>query len=346
MLEAVLARGDGLVLTFRRNGATQDVHGEAILALPFTLLRKSQRRPMPRAQAQRHDRLPTAPTRKLMIVRTGASGAQRPNVLDERLAYRRRGTPRGTAGGAGRADQLHRRRTRPRACQARRACRPMRQRRTWIACSGPGPPRAPTEGSALPLAEHPGARQLCCSPGDWSTLRVRSAVRRSPVFRGRALRTGDAGLHGAGASPGAGGRGGSKARGLRAGAVVSRIHNTDRRLGLRFLYVRYRFAVQRANPITIPSRPSASDVGEGQARNRFVGSGLLLPSHHARDDGPPDTHVAASSTDCVRSHPTMDPCIRSTLAALALASDFAIETLLRQPELWNRSARDDARGSR
>ncbi|BCT92638.1 hypothetical protein LYSHEL_16620 [Lysobacter helvus] len=69
VLEAIRARGDDLVLTFRRNGATQDVHAaQAILALPFTLLRKvAIDVPMPAHKRNAIDRLPYGTNAKLMI---------------------------------------------------------------------------------------------------------------------------------------------------------------------------------------------------------------------------------------------------------------------------------------
>src|SRR4249919_829660 len=69
MLEAVRLRGDALVLTFRRNGATQDVQAaQAILALPFTLLRKvAIDVPMPAHKRHAIDRLGYGTNAKLMI---------------------------------------------------------------------------------------------------------------------------------------------------------------------------------------------------------------------------------------------------------------------------------------
>ena len=69
VLEAVRADADGLRLTFRRDGASIDVRAQhAILALPFTLLRKVQIDvPLPAPKRSAIDRLAYGTNAKLMI---------------------------------------------------------------------------------------------------------------------------------------------------------------------------------------------------------------------------------------------------------------------------------------
>jgi monoamine oxidase len=179
VLEAVRARGDDLVLSFRRNGATRDVQAaHAILALPFTLLRKvAIDVPLPAHKRNAIDRLPYGTNAKLMIGYDRrawrAQGANGASMSD--LSYQTTWeTTREQSGAHGRADQLHRRRAwrRPRARHAAHAGR----------CGDGGPrSRVPGSGrcahatarSALPLAQ-PSVdlgSYACFGPGDWSTLR-------------------------------------------------------------------------------------------------------------------------------------------------------------------------------
>jgi len=69
VLEAVRAEGDGVRLTFRRAGASQDVRAsQAILALPFTLLRRvAIDMPLPAEKRHAIDRLAYGTNAKLMI---------------------------------------------------------------------------------------------------------------------------------------------------------------------------------------------------------------------------------------------------------------------------------------
>jgi monoamine oxidase len=69
VLEAVRKDGDGVRLTFRRDGASIDVHaGQAILALPFTLLRNVRiDYPLPQRKRNAIDRLAYGTNAKLMI---------------------------------------------------------------------------------------------------------------------------------------------------------------------------------------------------------------------------------------------------------------------------------------
>ena len=69
VLEAIRGDGDGLRLTFRRAGATQDVHAsQAILALPFTLLRRvAIEMPLPAEKRRAIDTLAYGTNAKLMI---------------------------------------------------------------------------------------------------------------------------------------------------------------------------------------------------------------------------------------------------------------------------------------
>ena len=110
-------------------------------------------------------------------------------------------------------------------------------------------------------------------------------------------------------------------------------------------------ALQRASHITIPSRsPRIPTWGREQARIRFAGAGFLFArAHsgtHARIVAMTDAIDAHASRQLARLLPisgpsSTDPVLRDKLSRVAIASDFAIDTLARQPALLAQLAADD-----
>ena len=338
-------------LTFRRDGASARCARAAsvILALPFTLLRKVRiDLPTAGAQAQR-DR---------------PAGLRHQRQADDRLRPPRRGATHDANGASMTRPARTRPPGRPRASSPAtagmltnftggrhgvelgqgtpRAAGRCRDRRRSNACSPASPRRA--HGRAKRASTGPRI------PGRWAATpacvpatgrRLRGAM-GEPVggaaFRRRALRARHPGLHGRRLRVR---RNWRRERHARATCRRDFPHSgaPDRpRSPEAFCTRESFFAVQRAihhnDSFTIATHP---DVGEG-AGPQPVRPGrafYFAMRMHGRDDGPRRRirRTPARTPARHRAHALGAGASNATLLALALASDFAIDTLLRQPTL-------------
>lgn len=324
VLEAIRARGDDLVLTFRRNGATQDVHAaQAILALPFTLLRKvAIDVPMPAHKRNAIDRLPYGTNAKLMIGydrrvwrAQGANGASMSDLSYQTTWDTTREQP-GAQGVltnfTGGAHGVALGQGTPRM-QADAATADLDRVFPGLAAARTQPREARFHWPSHPWTL---GSYACFGPGDWSALRgaVGESVgrlflpvstahwRRKASWRAVASRA---------SSPRRPCNGHAEC--VLARGFIAFTNDDSAPLNEPFCTARYRFAVQRANPITIPSRsPRIPTWGREQARNRFVRGGLFIcRCHHGRDDGPHRhprrTPARSPARDRLR---RLDPCAR------------------------------------